>query len=445
MDKFELETFEQLLTLVDDLQSCFTDEDAYSRSPSPTEWRRAGRTVRAITLTCHELLGYARAKRNIETVLIRNQLHFVDDTTPPATEPTANFNPKKKKNGGEYKFSSKEIEKMPLFYKNLFVAGDVVAHWRNRSGGLIEIRCQIQGKKITASGKTKQAAAEKFIKKLNIEQTTPEKPITFYEYAMQFLETVKKPNVKAATYVDYVTSFEKHLFPAFGEKRLSDIKQFDVQQHLNSLLEQGLSRSAQKQRQLLKSLFEYAEEDQLVSRSPMRLVKLPAHETENGAALSKTEETELVERCITSATRSGNAFVFLLYTGLRRSELATARIEEGFVVVENAKQRKGRRVKTRSIPLSPRLLKFFPNVEHTLEEIRDLYPNRLGRTFKEWFPSHHLHELRHTFITRCQECGISRELTSLWAGHRADNTMTSNVYTHFSAEFQKAEILKFSY
>lgn len=256
---------------------------------------------------------------------------------------------------------------------------------------------------------------------------------------------MKKPTVKETTFADYVTSFERHLFPAFGKKALSEIRQFDVQEHLNELVAQGKSRAAHKQRQLLSSLFEYAEADELVKRSPMRLVKLPTHEAENGTALSKAEELAFVERCLASGTRSGKAFVFLLYTGLRRSELATARIEEDFVVVSSAKQRIGRREKLRSIPISPRLRKLLPNVEEDVETFKDLYTNRLGRTFKEWLPAHHLHDLRHTFITRCQECGISRELTSLWAGHKADNTMTSNVYTHFSREYQQAEIEKFDY
>ena len=60
-------------------------------------------------------------------------------------------------------------------------------------------------------------------------------------------------------------------------------------------------------------------------------------------------------------------------------------------------------------------------------------------------PGRHLHELRHTFITRCQECGISRELTSVWAGHKADNSMTSTVYTHFSEKFQLSEAQKLDY
>lgn len=71
--------------------------------------------------------------------------------------------------------------------------------------------------------------------------------------------------------------------------------------------------------------------------------------------------------------------------------------------------------------------------------------DRLTKHFKSLCPAHHLHELRHTFITRCQECGVPREVVSVWAGHAADNTMTSNVYTHFSEEFLLAEAKKVDY
>ena len=69
----------------------------------------------------------------------------------------------------------------------------------------------------------------------------------------------------------------------------------------------------------------------------------------------------------------------------------------------------------------------------------------LTQAMKRLMPAHHLHELRHTFITRCQECGVAREVVSVWAGHAADNTMTSNVYTHFSREFMLKEAKKVAY
>ncbi len=397
-----------------------------------------------------DLSQLEQALHLIATVIERHHVHDED-----AAERRSRFQllkneeKQEEQKKGIIKFTKKEIETMPLYYKNLFFHNDVVARWRRRSGDLIEIRCQIDGKKITASAKTKSAAAEKFIKKLGkmeaerADRNTSD--VTFAEYSTKWLETVKLPNVKQTTYDDYLSTFRCHLLPAFGTWKLSEIKQFDVQTHLNALISQGKPRAAHKQLQILKSFFEYALEDDLIKKSPMRLVKLPYHEEEHGQALTKEEEDRLVARCQEGNTRTGKAILFILYTGLRRSELATVRIEDGFAIVTSAKQRIGRKEKSRAIPISPRLRKVLPNVEEELPTFKDLYMNRLARTFKEWLPDHHLHELRHTFVTRCQECGISRELTSVWAGHKADNTMTSNVYTHFSREYQKAEILKFNY
>ena len=43
------------------------------------------------------------------------------------------------------------------------------------------------------------------------------------------------------------------------------------------------------------------------------------------------------------------------------------------------------------------------------------------------------------------KCGVPREVVSVWAGHAADSTMTSNVYTHFSQEFMLKEAAKVIY
>lgn len=361
------------------------------------------------------------------------------------------FGKQEEQKKGIVKFTKKEIDSMPLYYKNLFIHEDIVAHWRRRSGNLIEIRCQIQGKKITASAKTQKAASEKFLKKLHTLVQTPSVPekksgVLFREYAAKWLETVKRPNVKAPTYEDYISIFNAHLFPAFGEKYLHEIRQFDIQDYLNALIAEGKCRAAHKHFQILKALFEYAYIDELITRSPMLKVKIPYHEAETGQALTRQEESDLVARCLASGTRTGKAVIFILYTGLRRSELCSAEVISGkWIRVLSAKQRIGRRQRERLIPISPKLKKLLPDLESDLDAFKTLYPNRLSRTFKEWMPNHHLHELRHTFITRAQECGISRELVSLWAGHKADNTMTSNVYTHFSEEYQLKEIEKFDY
>ncbi len=178
----------------------------------------------------------------------------------------------------------------------------------------------------------------------------------------------------------------------------------------------------------------------------MAKVRIPTYEQKHGTPLTRAEEKIFVDKL-----KSNNddlylqAYVFILYTGLRRSELSSMIIDNTWVTVTTGKQRKGKSEKQRRIPISPMLKKVLPLID--VNGITALKTEPLTRRFKNLSPDHHLHDLRHTFITRCQECGIQREIVSLWAGHAADSSITSTVYTHLEhyEENQLREIKKFSY
>ena len=177
----------------------------------------------------------------------------------------------------------------------------------------------------------------------------------------------------------------------------------------------------------------------------MRLLKPPKYEEKNGHALTLEEEWELVRLIAESncAPEVKSALLFLLYTGIRRSELSSAQVDGGFISVTCAKVRKGFQEKKRLIPITPMLARWLPEME--LDKLRTVRPDALTQAMKRLMPNHHLHELRHTFITRAQECGVAREVVSVWAGHAADETQTSKVYTHFSRAFMLQEGRKVIY
>ena len=95
--------------------------------------------------------------------------------------------------------------------------------------------------------------------------------------------------------------------------------------------------------------------------------------------------------------------------------------------------------------MPPMLKTLMPLID--VDEIKKLTPHILTKHLKLQFDNHHLHDLRHTFITRAQECGIRREIVSLWAGHKADSSITTTVYTHFQerSELQLQEMEKYNY
>lgn len=355
-------------------------------------------------------------------------------------------------------FTKKEIMQMSNDFQKIITV-KIPLHVRLKPNGVYEARFRSGGYNISVSSKKYSRLKPKFLSALENynkpkeadeplrEFPTPEKAVEgklFTDIAHRWLE-LKAPTIKQRTYDYYVQLFGANILPVLGFVKLESIKQSDVQALINDYITQGKMRTATKIFQTLKAIFDFAVGDELIEKSPMRLLKPPKYEEKNGCALTPEEERQFLSllnasKCLPQIK---DALLFLLYTGIRRSELAGARIEGQFVSVICAKTRKGFQEKRRLIPITPMLARWLPGFD--MAALNAVRPDALTQAMKRLMPAHHLHELRHTFITRCQECGVPREVVSVWAGHAADSTMTSNVYTHFSQEFMLKEAAKVIY
>jgi len=363
---------------------------------------------------------------------------------------------KDEEEGAGLNFTEKEIKALPKNFREKFINQKNISY--REETGVYEIRKQIDGVSYFGSSKNRDEAVRKFIQDVRnggrpakgktspvavIEEIQKVLP-PFNEVAARWLE-LRKPIIKATTYEHYESVFRANVFPAYEGRRVDELKQSDCQELINRYIDCKKYRTADKIYQALKAVFEFALGEELIERSPMRFIRPPQYEEQNGVALTLEEERELLKLIVGSKCDEviKHALIFLLYTGIRRSELTNARIEGGFVSVVCAKVRKGFNEKRRIIPITPMLARWLPSFE--LNALRTVRPDALTQAMKRLMPAHHLHELRHTFITRCQECGVPREVVSVWAGHAADNTQTSKVYTHFSREFMKEQARKVDY
>jgi len=363
---------------------------------------------------------------------------------------------KNEEESASFYFTQKEIKALPKNLRSKFENQKNISY--REETGVYEIRKQIDGVSYFGSSKNRDEAVRRFLQDVRNGgkpakgKSAPAPAVTeipkisppFNDVASQWLE-LRKPIIKATTYEHYESVFRANVFPAYNGRKIDELKQSDCQELINRYIEQEKYRTADKIYQALKAIFEFALGEELIERSPMRFIKPPQYEEQNGVALTLDEERELLRRIGASKCDEviKHALIFLLYTGIRRSELASARIIDGCVEVRNAKTRKGFKEKTRFIPITPMLAARLPGFN--LDELRAVRPDALTQAMKRLMPEHHLHELRHTFITRCQECGVPREVVSVWAGHAADNTQTSIVYTHFSREFMKEQAQKVDY
>ena len=359
----------------------------------------------------------------------------------------------KGKNG--FKLTKQEIKTMPEHIRKIFIANNYIVNYRITSNGYFEARIRRKGMYIEASGRDFETMRRRFMDRLSACYTAiaaPEEPakeertaktVLFADYVREWLK-IKEQTTKPSTFKEYERSFLVDLEPMFGSKPLAKITRTDLQNYLFGIVGENKHRKAEKLALMLNCIFDMAAEDYDIP-SPMKKVVLPAYQTKKGEALTKDEETRLVNYCKSHRSVEGtSALLVLLYFGLRNSELKSIEVIDGrWLQCETSKERLGQNVVLRKIPFTPQVKKALPYID--CEKAKNTNLNTISTRMKRLLPNHHPHELRYTFISRCKECGVPGEVVSIWAGHSLSGTITSTVYTHYSEEFQLKEPEKVVY
>ena len=309
---------------------------------------------------------------------------------------------------GTLSFTKKELESMPKSFQKTFIYDNRIVKFRYYQG-LFQARYRRQGYNIEVASKDFDTMKKKFIEKLIGQAEVQDIPITdpkrrtaknviFADYARDWLK-LKEQTTKPSTFKEYSRMFEVNLRPTFGHLHLSEITRPLVQQYLFTFVEAGKYRTAEKLKLMLSCIFDMAAEDFNLP-SPMKKIVLPYHESKKGSALTKEEEKKLVEYCRNRKDDVASALLVLLYFGLRQSELPSIKIKNGNTLeCETSKERMGRNVTLRYIPFTPMFKKVQDLVD--FEKAKNVNVYTLRSAFKRLFPDHHPHELRYTFITRC--------------------------------------------
>ncbi|MCD8201069.1 MAG: site-specific integrase [Clostridia bacterium] len=391
-----------------------------------------------------QITGLATAVNDVQITLAKVMGYICGGALSAAVNQTTETEPALLPPPSDVKFKRKEFAKMTESVRIAFQDGHIKAHMRVRKDGLYEVRAQLDKKVYTGAGKTEDEAIDKFISCVNAHSDrfikfNPERKAesnnvasettTFETYAKTWLEVVKKPNIREISYTAYLSQLTGYLIPKFGKKQMSEISALQIQEYLNGLCEKGNGRTAKQLYLLLHSLFDYAVADDILAASPMRKLSPPKFEQKESQPLTPEQEKSLIERFESSPDdKYLQAYVFILFTGLRRSELATAVIEGDFVKVVSAKQRAGKKEKTRFVPITPMLAKYLPKID--METITAIPCAYLTAYAPKHLDGHHTHELRHTFVTRCQECGARQDIVAVWVGHKSNVPNVTDIYTH---------------
>ena len=346
---------------------------------------------------------------------------------------------------GFLKFTEKEISKMPKTFRKEFRTQGCTAHIRKRTDGRYvcsyEIRYRRNGYNISVSAKTVEQAKISFIEALKTtdpQTSTKENgtPKTFNEFSLYYFENFRKRKVTERTMKEDLWRYKKYLLPVFGSTPIKSITPLQCQNLIDGIVKDGKEKTATEIFSMLNVIFKMAIRHDIITRNPLDIVFIKKHERKHGIALTRDEEKTLLQAV--AGTPYQIMFAVALYTGLRPNEYETARINENFIIAKNSKRKNGK-IEYKRIPITPMLRPYLDNVT----ELKFYKPEQMRNKMKPILPEHKIYDLRTTFYTRCQECGISEVAIKLFVGHSLGGL--ADTYTDISNEYLLKEGEKLNY
>ena len=157
---------------------------------------------------------------------------------------------------------------------------------QKRKDNRFSVQIMQNGKSYCIYGKTKGEVREKLAKKIEQLQEASLNKIDYVssqteliDWANLCLETYSKPNVRGNTYASYLTIIKCHL-SGIGEKKLCEITNIMIQNHLNNLRsfdgKRRLNSSMIKNvRNFLSLVFNYAIQNNIIIRNPVQGIQIP--------------------------------------------------------------------------------------------------------------------------------------------------------------------------
>ena len=264
------------------------------------------------------------------------------------------------------------------------------------------------------------------------------KKYNFNQWLKEWLKVYKMPYMKHADKLERVIRL--HIPQTLKDKQLVELNAIDLQKAINSV---KTSRTALDVFDIIKASLTIAYKLGLIEKDITYFLVKPKHIRSIGKALTN-DELELFITTIKNH-RLNNYFLFCLYSGCRRAEALNVAwedidIKKGLLHVKGTKTA----LSDRYIPLFDKLLQVIKQIPKNRKKLFYHRADFVSRKFHEFCPKHKLHDLRHTFATRCLESGVNIKVVQTWLGHSRINT-TADIYSHCLLPFAMEESKKVNF
>jgi integrase len=277
----------------------------------------------------------------------------------------------------------------------------------------------------------------------------PVKTYTFREWFEEWLNGYKAGSLRATSIKGYQSMF-KH-FAELHDMKLTEITNIMLVKVLNT--KQLCRQHKDGMKSMLKQMFALAHNDKFIDSNPTLNLPRPkaTPPVRERRAMTPEQEQAFIETAMTDLDKY-EPFLICLLQGVRRGEMLalrpndfdfernTLRIDESYDQANPTDLQTKNQDSNRTMPmfeLTRKLLIKYKDQDPTKRIYEKFNSAKIKTCFTELLekaklPKFVIHELRHTFITRCSEKKIDEIIVQRWVGHQIGSRMTKAVYTHIS-------------
>lgn len=282
--------------------------------------------------------------------------------------------------------------------------------------------------------------------------------LTVSSLAEKFIESCKKEGLRS--WEEYERYLNKELIPELGAKKATDVTRADIREVVGKVYERGAEVAANRALAVIRRLFNWAVEEDLLSSSPTVKIKRPHKEEPKTRTLTADEIRRLwtgldtLELRMSAPTRT--ALKLILATAQRPGEVASLRWADIDGDVWQIPEEKAKNGLPHRVPLPKLALDLLKPLKHTgryafpsprgdrpidvraLSHALRMSVGKLGFKAGEEFTPH---DLRRSAASRMAEAGVSRVTISRLLNHR-DHDQTTRIYERHSYDLEKRQALQ---
>ena len=270
----------------------------------------------------------------------------------------------------------------------------------------------------------------------------PQCAYSLYSWLGEWYKTYKVPKLKPASLVQIRICIDNHIKANLLDVPLDKLSALDIQKAMNRIQSSRMRKYAYD---VLGASLRQAYKLDIVKENIMDKTEGVTHKRKQGKALTKEQQAKFMR--LIKGNKLETLYKFYLLSGCRKSEPLSIKwtdidYDNKLIHVTGTKTDNANRF----IPLFPELELLLSTIAKKDKYVFPYNENIIKCNFRRLQTAYKLpyriHDLRHTFATRCLENGINYKTVQKWLGHAQAST-TLNIYSHVQTAFELEEVSKF--